>query len=455
MTSAAHAGGFSTARFGGEAAHAASDHVTAIYYNPAGLAHGHGTRALVEGLFAYRSVDYTRPEAAIDNVGTGTPSSDVAANSGKATLRNGIVSPFIGIATDGGIEGLGVGVGVYVPFGGQAKWDQNDAYAGNTMYPGAVDGPQRWAAIEGSQRSLYYTLAAGWRTRTGTFAVGAGLNVVQNSVDLVRARNVDGSDNLVAGAVVVEGRSLVEGKATNLGASIGVMVKPTPCSRIGLSYQSQPGFGEQSLSGTLTNKFGAGPETESDIEVRQELPDVIRLAGEWRAFTKAALHAQVDYQRWSVYENTCIMNAGTTGQCEVAANGSTTEDGIIVNVPRNWVDTYSVRVGGRYFASDALELNGGLTYDSSAVPDSRDGQEQYGSTMDPSLFDMNKVVGQAGAAWTNGRLGLSLTLAHVYYFERTVAARAEDPLSPSRNPDMAGTYASSVTYALVGVGVRM
>jgi len=34
----AHAGGFSTARFGGERGHAATDHVSAVYYSPAGLA---------------------------------------------------------------------------------------------------------------------------------------------------------------------------------------------------------------------------------------------------------------------------------------------------------------------------------------------------------------------------------------------------------------------------------
>ena len=71
--SVAHAGGFSTARFGGERTHAASDQLGTIYYNPAGLAHGHGTRGLVEGLFAYRTASYDRDAGAIHNPGTGTP----------------------------------------------------------------------------------------------------------------------------------------------------------------------------------------------------------------------------------------------------------------------------------------------------------------------------------------------------------------------------------------------
>jgi long-chain fatty acid transport protein len=452
---AVHAGGFSTARFGGERTHAASDQIGTIYYNPAGLAYGSGTRGAIEGLFAYRTIEYTRPAGAIDDANgadSGTPDDAVAANAGKATLANTLASPFVGIATDGGIEGLGVGVGVYVPFGGQAKWDQNDAYRDSTAYPGAVDGPQRWAAIEGEQRSLYYTLAGAWRTKTGSFAVGGALNVVQSSVSLIRARNLDGSDDLVStGGVIKEGRSLVEGEGIQLGAGLGVMFKPTPCSRIGLSYQSQPGFGEMTLKGTLTNKFGTGAPTVSDIEVRQALPDVVRVAGEWNAFTKAALHVAFDYQRWSQYKNTCIMSAGATGKCEVSANGSTTEQGILVNVPRNWADTYTIRAGGRYFASEQLELNGGLTFDTSAIP--YDAAKD--DSIDPSLFDMNKIIAQAGVAFATGKLDLTFTLGHVLYLERTVQPRGEDPLAPSRNPDMAGTYKSQVTYGILGVGVKM
>lgn len=448
-TTIAHAGGFSSARMGGERGHAASDHLASIYYNPAGLALGHGTRGQLEGLFAYRTVDYERDPAAIDDTTNGTPdASGVAANSGKASLANTLISPFLALATDAGVEGFGIGVAVYAPFGGQAKWDQNAAFEGNTTYPGAVDGPQRWAVIEAEQRSLYYTLAAGYRI-TDQIAVGAGLNVVQSSVSLVRARNLDGSDDLVGGGAPKEGRSLIEADGITFGASLGVIFKPTPCSRVGVSYQSQPGFGEMSLDGTLTNKFGTGAVDELDIEVRQSLPDVFRIGGEWRAFEKASLHAAVDYQRWSKYKNTCIMTKGTTGKCEVDPDGSTIDGSttqILVNVLRNWKDTVTARVGGRYFVSEVLEVNGGLSYDSSAVPD---------ETMEPSLFDLNKVIGQLGVSYTTGKIDLTLTVGRVQYLSKTTDPRTVDPVSPSRNPDMAGTYEASVSYGILGVGMRL
>jgi long-chain fatty acid transport protein len=456
----AQAGGFSTARFGGERGHAATNHLTAIYYNPAGLAFGAGTRVQLEGLFAYRSVDYDRDPAGISNpnapdTGSGTPTEAVAGNSGKGSLRNTLASPFLGIASDLGVEGLGIGVGVYVPFGGQAKWDKNDAFATSADFPGAVDGPQRWAAIEAEQRALYYTLAAGYRIND-KIAIGAGVNLVQQQVNLVRARNLDGTDDTsgprdaTSGDLIIkEGRSLIEGDSLSVAASAGIMVKPTPCSRIGISYQSTPGFGESKLDGTLTNKFGTGAVDELPIEVRFTLPDVIRVGGEWRAFQKASLHASFDFQRWSKYKNTCIMTKGTPGKCEVDADGSVVDGSgtqILVNVVRNWKDTFTARVGGRYYASEALELNAGITYDTSAVPD---------ETMEPSLFDLNKVIGQVGGAYAMGKVDLSLTLGYVQYMSKTTAPVAGDLQAPSRNPDMAGSYSSFVTYALFGVGVSI
>ena len=449
MSSTAAAGGFSTARFGGERGHAATDHPTAIYYNPAGLAHGHGTRLLLEGLFAYRTVDYDRDPGAIDNLGDETPTDAQSANAGPAHLANGIASPFAGVVTDAGIDGLGIGVGVYVPFGGQASWDKNEAYQGNTTYPGAVDGTQRWAAIEGSQRALYYTLAGAYRTRDGRFSFGAGINLVQQEVSLVRARNANGTDDLVTGTTLVEGRSLLEVDGMDLAASAGIIVKPTPCSRIGVSYQSQPNFGESRLEGTLTNKFGATAPAPVDVYLTQSLPDIVRVAGEWRAFPHASLHAAADYQRWSSYDNQCIIAASSPdAKCDINADGTAGPGGtgILVNIPRRYKDSFGVRVGGRYYASDSLEVNGGVSFDSNAVPD---------DTMDPSLFDMNKVIGQAGVAWTSKTVNLSLSVAHVYYNPRTTSPRATDPAAPSRNPDMAGEYKSQVTFAILGVGVHL
>lgn len=452
---AAYAGGFSTARFGGEHGHAAADHVTAIYYNPAGISLGEGTRIYVEGAFAYRTVDYDRDEGTIDSPGGATPDEAIDANAGPAHLANVLASPFVGVVTDAGVKGLGLGLALYAPFGGQAEWDKSSVYGrDDTQYPGAYDGTQRWAAISGQQRTVYITAGAAWASPEKSVAFGAGLNLISSDLALVRARNATGTDDLVnPDGSVAEGRSLLEAKDLTVGLGLGAMWSPSPRTRFGIGYQSMPGFGDMTLEGTLTNKFGANPETAVDVVLLQRMPDVLRVSAELGVSDTLVLRLAADWQRWSKYKNQCLLPAEETnqsctfrpdGSLDPAAGGAGT---VIVNLPRDWNDTQSVKVGAGYLASDKLEVGGSVTYDSNAVPD---------EMMDPSLFDMNKIIIQLGGNMDFGdKLSMSLTLGQVVYFSRTTEPRAVDPEAPSRNPDMAGSYSSSVTYLLLGMGVRL
>jgi long-chain fatty acid transport protein len=461
----AWAGGFSATRFGGEHGHAATDDPTAVYFNPAGLAYGHGTRGFVEGLFAYRSVDYTRDPDGIDNVESLTPD-EVAANSGTGTLSNLIISPFIGVASDLGVDGLGVGFGIYAPFGGQTSWDKNSAFENDTQFPGAVDGPARWAAIEGEQRSVYFSLGAGWRTPSGKFAAGAAINVISSSLNLVRARNLDGTDTLLTSqGGVQEGRALLDLTDLTFSAGVGFFFNPTDCSRVGISYQAQPGFGEMTLDGTLTNKYGATDPFTVDVQMRQKLPDSIRIGGVWRAASKLRLHGAAEYWRWSQFKDQCLVQTGIgdakcvfkpyagAGDAPVGYRGALDTDNgganVLVNIPRDWNDMFSVRVGGSYDASDELELNAGVMFDGNAVPD---------ETLEPALIDANKIIGQIGARYDlTKNLMLTGTFGYVAYLSRSTTAHADelDLQTPNRNPDMAGDYSLMVAYLLFGVGVQL
>lgn len=454
VSTAAHAGGYATARFGGEHGHPATDHPTAMYYNPAGLSLAAGTRVYAEGLLVYRTATYDRPAEAIDNVGGGTPDDPeaIAANSGKAELANFLASPFLGVVSDLGIDNLGLGAGVYVPFGGQASWGTNDRFADDQVYPGAVDGAQRWSTIEGSQRALFATVAGSYRLPGPRLSVGVGINMVTQSLSLVRARNVNGTDDLLSPVGdISEGRSLIEGEGTGVSLGAGVQWEPTARVRVGLSYQSAPGFGESALEGTLTNKFGTSPVTEVDTEVRLSLPDSVRAGLVFQATDALELRLSGDYTRWSVFESHCVLDRSVADRkCLVRDDGSVDLDaggnGVLVVIPRNWQDTYGVRVGGSYWMSRALELFGGLAFDSNAVPD---------ENMDAGLMDMNKMVTSAGARYAilGGAMQLTAGFTNVLYQTREVSPRqdGEAPLAPSRNPDGGGTYTQSVNLLTLGM----
>ena len=456
----ARAGGFVVARFGGEHGHAASDHPTAIYYNPAGLALGSGWRIYAEGVFGLRNLSYDRPAEAIGKVvepgdnEAGTPRDAIGANSGEATLTNFLASPFLGAVTDFGIPNLAVGVAAYVPFGGQASWDKNDDFEGNTAYPGAEDGVQRWSTIKGSLRSLYVTLAGAYRLPGPRLSFGVGLNAISSSIDTIRARTAAGSDDLVGpDGRLLEGRSLIETSSFDFSASVGVTWQPIDQLTVGLSYQAQPGFGKTTQSGTLTNKLGLADVSVGDIDLEQELPDIYRVAVRYQATPKVELRLSGDVQRWSVFKNQCLLDANdASADCDLTADGGPGADasGVVVNIPRRWDNTFGVRMGLSYWFSPEFELNGGAVFETSAVPD---------ETVDAALIDMNKVIALAGVRYAvmSGKLLLGLTLNNVFYFDRTVAPRERDadgnqqgPRAPSAIPDGAGTYKQNIFFVNAG-----
>jgi len=414
-----------------------------MYYNPAGLALGEGTFVLVEGTFAWRSVTYDRDPGAIDNPGTGTP--DPAVNSGESSLSNIIISPFIGVKTDFGVKGLGVAAGFYTPFGGQAVWDENSAFEGNTQYPGAVDGPQRWHNIEGVIRSSYITLAGAYRL-PANISIGVGANLVLSVIDTIRASNVDGSDDVVT-SVGGEGRAWVDSSGTSFSVSAGIAWNPRPDVVIGISYQAQPGFGQISNEGTLHLKFGSLNASETPVLVYQSLPDILRFGAQFRPTPKIEVRAWGSYENWSNFERQCIVNSTVDEPgCDLTPEGRPVraDSGVLNNIPREWKDAFSARLSGSYFLNSDTELVLGLGYDGNAVPD---------KTMEASLPDWDDITATIGGIFDIGNLELSVTLLGVFGLERTVEPTDPPPfMTPSRVPDGAGTYSSLVLVLQLGVG---
>ncbi len=451
LASPALAGGLVVARFGGEHGHPTADNPTAIYYNPAALSLGAGTRLFIDGTFAWRAYSYERPPEAVgqvlDGAGQpgglqgGTPSGDgVRANSGKGDLFNVLASPFLGVATDFGVEGLGVGAAFYVPIGGQSKWNEQDDVAG---FPGAKDGSQRWWVTEGTIRSLYFTAAAGYRIKPARLSLGLGINAVKSEIYTTRARNGDGTDDLINRSTggdgtstadrLKEGRATVDLKTWDLAVGAGLLYEPIDGMYVGLSYQSQPGFGEQKLEGDSRKILAQSTDITSKAFATQQMPDIMRWGWRWRdGLNEYRLFG--DYARWSVFDEQCIQSEDSTTQCDLA------------NIPRNWEDTIGVRAGYSRWITDAVELYVGAGYDQNAVPD---------ETLEPALYDAEKVTAGLGGRFTmlDDSLGIAATYTQVIYFDRTTDAwpRGDNgklvpqgAFATAANPNSAGTYKQAI-----------
>ena len=455
----AAASGIVVARFGGEHGHPTTDNATAMYYNPAGLALGFGTRLYIDGNFAWRTLSYNRPAGAIDNAqdpgyaGGHTPTGGgVAANSGDANLANIIASPFIGVTSDFGIKGFGAGVSFYVPIGGQSTWDEG---TDDANFPGAKDGVQRWWVIEGTIRSAYLTGAIAYEIPDAKLSLGVSANYVMHTVHTVRARNTDGTDNVSnINNTLQEGRTVVDVTGTDISIGAGIIYRPSDRWWIGVSYQSQPGFGENKLTGDatiVTGNSAVDPGTKTPVEFFQSMPDIWRLGLRFRPSEKEEFRVFGDYTRWSVLEEQCILNANDPNRSCAAGVG---DIGII---PRYWQDSIGVRLGYSRFINDRFEFFLGAGVDESAVPD---------ETLDPSLYDADKFTGSIGARFqmlSDKSLALATTYTQVVYFERDIQPRgkAADAIESdltgvgireeARGPDSAGTYNSAVGVLNINV----
>jgi long-chain fatty acid transport protein len=449
----AAAGGFETARFGADHGQPALANPYAVYYNPAAMAGTTGTELTVDGTLALRIIDYTRDPSSLTPRNASSPSDPTyrGANSGPAHLANVVAAPFVGLVTDMGTRNLRLGLATYLPFGGQAQWDQIPQYA-NSRVPPAIDGPQRWSDIQGKIIALYNTLAISYRIEPLRLGIGAGMSLILHQVQDVRARNVDGTDEILApDGSLIEGRALLDVSGVDLGASVGLYWEPLASRRlrVGASYTSQPGFGTMRLSGQLTQQFGQIVQQgqPGNVDLLQAYPDIVRVGAAWRLSDLFEARLDGTYERWSVFKNQCIVEPGAT--CSIDNNGAdiTPKMQIIQVIPRNWKDTYTVRGGGAFFINDT-ELFGSVGFGTGAPPK---------STLDPSLFDTDAVFFTAGVRYPFlPRLYGAVSGNYVYYLpvDTTGKSQLQNYVPPSRSPNAGGSYDAQIYFINANVTYR-
>lgn len=431
---AAHASGFSTARFGAEQGTPVSANPTALYYNPAAIAETSGFRIFVDGSFAFRAATYTHSTAPSD---VPEPAGAEGANNGQATLFNFAAAPMIG-ATYKLPNNLAFGAGFYVPFGGASVWDKNKKFEGNKDFAGPVDGVQRWNTIDGTLRSMFATVGVAYRIEAARLSIGLTGNLIISNTDTIRARNTTGSNR-----VDTEGRALISVSGLSGSFGVGAMWEAIPKQLwFGASYQSMPGVtGGLALDGKLKLKSGPGEATETDVTLYQDLPQVIRFGAKGRPMDWLELRLFGDVTMWSVVKDQCLSAKGE--ECKINEDGSPADGTVpIQNVPRRWQDAFGVRAGVSLFPRETVEVLAGVGYDSNAIPD---------ATLDPSITDFDDIsVALGGRMQFAKQFAAALTYTHLFYLPRNTAGKAgvsesgELFAAPSNGPDSGGTYTQSI-----------
>jgi long-chain fatty acid transport protein len=447
MPSTAHAGGFLTDTFGSDHGQPALSNAYSVYFNPAAMAGMKGSDLTLDGVFAARSLSFNRAQSALSpNCGASSATcavtSDptyVAANTGQATLFNVLAAPYLGFVTDFGGSNWRLGVAGYVPFGGQVSWDKLQAFQNYPGAPGAYDGPQRWGSISTDFTSIYGTLALAYRIEAAHLGIGVSASVIRTSIQDTRAHNFNGSDDVIENGKIVEGRSYLNVSGIQAGIGAGLYWEPVPTVHLGASYTSQPNFGTMRLNGTFQYYSPGTSIAPSNVDLLQAYPDVIRAGGAWRVAPDTELRLDLTYERWSVFQNQCIVPQGQA--CALNSNGSVattnSAQAVIQNVPRNGQDTVKVRLGGAYWVLPQTEIFGSGAYETSSIKDAYE---------DPLVFDSQRIIGTLGVrhGFTKNFYGMA-AYSYAYFLPLTVTDSAYNTYAgASKTPSENGSYSSAV-----------
>ncbi|MFH1533163.1 MAG: outer membrane protein transport protein [Pseudomonadota bacterium] len=412
--SAARAGGFEVGDQGAWAAGRggaflvkASD-LSAMEYNPAGLARLRGTRFYYSHRMVYRDVWYRRARTLDWSEAVHGAPRRLAFESVTDAEPWFLQGMMVAISSDFGLEDWAFAAGVYGP-----------PAIGSARYP--ADGPQRYMLTDLEVMILYYTLSMAWKYED-LFGIGVSLqwvDVPHMSFELV----VDG--NVAPGIVEpVESdydmRTRISGSDRIGGTAIvGVWGKPHPNVEIGLAARVVPVWIDLDarLSVTAENlQLDEPPSLTRDgtaddrVRFRMNLPAKLRAGvryvrreGEREVFD---LELDVHYDLWSIMERFTV-DAGLVaeiGGAQVAIDK--------IHIRRNWMDTVSVKLGGDWNAvPEVLWLRAGFFYESPSV---RHGFEY------PDAFSFHRFSPSAGLTVRFWKFDLSVAYSYIYQLPSVV-----------------------------------
>ncbi|HKL18232.1 MAG TPA: OmpP1/FadL family transporter [Halalkalibaculum sp.] len=327
-----------------------ADHVTTIYYNPAGLSG-------LEGIQISAGATVIAPRTSFRNL------SPLASEGEKFNMKKQefLAPNFFGSYQVA--DGFTVGVGVYAPFGLGTEWEQN--WVG------------RGESIEANIRTLFANPAIGYELPDfgiGEIKLGAGLQVAFfGEVSLSRAIR----------QFTPEASFSLDGELNEpaFGFNAGILYSPIEDLTLGFTYRSEV---KTEFEGT-----GSFRDLPGRVLVPVEGSAEIDLPASWVAAVNVkpmeGLTVEADYVwwGWSSYD-----------ELRIEFNEPVPVLGITETVSeRNYEDSWQIRVGAEYseLPLEILTVRAGIAYDKNPI------KEEY---VDPTLPDANRWLFSGGVTLT-------------------------------------------------------
>ncbi|HLR26466.1 MAG TPA: outer membrane protein transport protein [Fodinibius sp.] len=327
-----------------------ADHVSTIYYNPAGL-------SKLEGIHISGGATIIAPRSTFRNLSSLGPVGTRTATKGQ----NFLVPNFYGSYQI--TDNLTAGIGIYAPFGLGTKWP--------------ADWVGRGSAIETSIETLFANPAIGYTLPDmgiGEIRIGAGLRVAfHGKVKLSRAVT----------SFTPEGTFVLDGelKEPAFGYNIGLQYEPMEEVTLGFTYKSE-----------VTTKF-EGDATFANLDVgfpdkatggaEITLPSSFVAALNLKPVAGLTTELDVVWWGWSSYDELAIQ----FDEAVPALGGST------ITNERNYKNAIQFRFGAEYdrLGIEGLTIRAGVGHDSNPIRD------RY---VDPTLPDSDRWLFSGGLTYS-------------------------------------------------------
>jgi long-chain fatty acid transport protein len=321
---------------------ALGEDATTVYFNPAGMSRLQTRQVSIAGHYVDPSFKYTDTGSTGPFAFTGGNGGDFAPNTFLPTL--------FAVLPAGAWR---FGLGISAPFGSKTDYEAG--------WRGRFQADFTEVRFMNVNPSVSYQFAD-W------ISVGAGLNYVRAEADIERS-------NLFTGPS--EARVRLTGEDSAFSYNLGVLMNPTPATRVGISYRSRV---DLDLRGRQRFTLADGTEFASqtfDIRADLSLPAMTALSVVHEVNNRWALLGDVTFYQWSVIQQLVPRNAATG----------------LVSTPLDlrFRDTMRIAAAVNYRLNEAWLLRGGLAWDQAPVASAED--------RTPNQPDSDRTWVSLGARW--------------------------------------------------------
>ena len=139
--------------------------------------------------------------------------------------------------------------------------------------------------------------------------------------------------------------------------NVGILIEPNERTRFGISYRSKVDFdftGDFNLK-DIPPLYRALGIQEGDIDMEVPIPQMVRASVYHQLTDTVALMGDIGWEDWSEMEYTPLSGPG----------------GALIEIPRNWHDTWHFGLGAEWRARPAWLLQTGVAFDTSPIRDRR------------------------------------------------------------------------------------